>query len=526
MKLRKLELLDDGTHNEVYATTDPDKIFRISKEPLEGEDYEYMIEEVDLIHKINRELGTGNAIPHLYKSIVVEDEKSCLIIERFDMSLQKYMQNACFDTMDDIYDTACQAIDIFLEILNTGVNCIDIKPNNFVINLERVPYGYTGDRTKNFVRMVDLDSYFCLPTEEFIPPEYSSKQKKELMDLFKSLLILQFLSMYLNDDDAKNAKITGNTTMIIEIATKYNVCLSRKGINLFLELLDNCEYNLLPRSYEQLCKYNWKKLYSLFEHYEAKSWYEQLPFCEHLHKNISILPNKLPQIFHQIWLGDDKPPAHIQTVINGWKAVSKWKHYLWRRKDLKYLPVTKWIGENILFPKGKSKNNQKLQQIFLGVMKLEILYRIGGVYIDIGMKCNIDSNDKLELFNELLDNKKSLTVAHQYTKEKGPIKSDFLASFPKISMLKTILTKKIFSEYDTFDQLFGHSIPKSNVEYIPYTGFFYPNDSKPLCSSTKPHKGFKPVNFGTLSARPKTLYIDSKCCKNNSFPESLMYKLF
>lgn len=517
MQLRKLELLDDGTHNEVFSTKDPDKILRISKEPLKKQEYEELLEEIQLIHQIEQELGVGNAIPHVYETVAKKYRPSRQIIERFDMSLHKYMRKRCFDTKEDIYDTACQAIDIFLQLLDIGIFCMDIKPNNFVINLERVPYGYTGNRTNNFVRMIDLDTYFCLPTENLIPDTYTSKQKKELFELFKSLLILQFLSQY----------ITNDLNMLIEIATKYNVCLSRKGINLFLDLVENCKYNLLPHSYEQLCEYEWGKLYTTFEHYDAKSFYEKIPFCEFIHRNISFLPNKLPQIFHQIWLGDGEPPRQVQSVIKGWKTVSDWRHYLWRREDLKYLPVTVWIGDNVLFRKKSSKNSQKLQQIFLGVMKLEILYRIGGVYIDIGMKCNIDSDDKLEEFNDLLSNKNiELMVAHKYTRERGPIRTDFLASQTELPMIKTILTRKIFSEYDTFDQLFGNSIPKANVKYIHDTHLFYPNGAKAMCSSKTPGKGFKPVNFGTASNRPKTLYIDSKCCRKNLFPESLMYKLF
>ena len=518
MPLRKLELIDDGTFNEVFSTKDPDKILRISKKPLKKQQYKELINEIELTHKIEQKLGVGNVIPHVYESIVKKGKKSRQIMERFDMCLNKYKQNHCFDTKEDLYDTACQAIDIFSQLLDIGIFCFDIKPQNFVINLEKVPYGYTGNKTNNFVRIIDLDTYFCNPIEHLIPDTYNSTQKKELFELFKSLLIIQFLSLYLKDD----------RNMLIEIAIKYNVCLSRKGINIFIDLVKNCKDKLLPRSYEQLCEHEWMKVYSLFEHYQATAFYKELPFCEFVHKNISFLPNNLPKIIHQIWLGDGKPPALVQSVIKGWETVSSWRHYLWRREDLKYLPVTVWIGDNVLFKKKSSKNSQKLQQIFLGVMKLEILYRIGGVYIDVGMKCNIDSDDKLEEFNDLISDNVDLElmVAHKYTKEKGPIQTDFLASQSGLSMIKTILTRKIFSKYDTFDQLFGNSIPKAKVKYIHDTQLFYPNGGKPVCSSTTPSKGFKPVNFGTASNRPKTLYIDSKCCKKDLFPESLMYKLF
>lgn len=100
--------------------------------------------------------------------------------------------------------------------------------------------------------------------------------------------------------------------------------------------------------------------------------------------NPSVLPPQkeiiIPKIIHQIWIGGSVPPV-FEKYMNSWKekhADRGWQYILWTDETVKSL-----------FP----LHNQAFydQSESMGVksdlLKWEIIYRFGGVYVDTDFEC-------------------------------------------------------------------------------------------------------------------------------------------
>lgn len=83
----------------------------------------------------------------------------------------------------------------------------------------------------------------------------------------------------------------------------------------------------------------------------------------------------IPKIIHQIWLGPKPIPI---LWIETWKIFCKkynWKHYIWKDKDIEYFKLKN----------KKEFNDAKSYQQKSDIFRYEILYRYGGIYIDVDM---------------------------------------------------------------------------------------------------------------------------------------------
>ena len=104
----------------------------------------------------------------------------------------------------------------------------------------------------------------------------------------------------------------------------------------------------------------------------------------------------IPKIIHQIWVGNSKPPKLNSFYMNTCK-MDGWKYKLWTDEDLtkKNFPITFNLIEKIIqVGKLDKKLNKKLAQI-ADLMRLELLYRNGGVYIDTTAECLKNLDDLL-----------------------------------------------------------------------------------------------------------------------------------
>ena len=85
-------------------------------------------------------------------------------------------------------------------------------------------------------------------------------------------------------------------------------------------------------------------------------------------------PQKIPKIIHQIWIGPKKVPW---KWINSFKISFRnkypgWKYYLWTDEEVsKFNLINK-----------KEYNSEKSYYGKADILRLEILYRFGGIYID------------------------------------------------------------------------------------------------------------------------------------------------
>lgn len=81
---------------------------------------------------------------------------------------------------------------------------------------------------------------------------------------------------------------------------------------------------------------------------------------------------RIPQVFHQIWIGTKPLPQKYKMWQKKWLSVPGWRYKLWTDKDVEKLNL---FNKDIYF---KEKNLGARADI----LRIEILYRFGGVYID------------------------------------------------------------------------------------------------------------------------------------------------
>jgi mannosyltransferase OCH1-like enzyme len=87
---------------------------------------------------------------------------------------------------------------------------------------------------------------------------------------------------------------------------------------------------------------------------------------------------KIPKIIHQIWIGLNSLPDFYKILAESWKKMHPdWQYILWQNEDLENFGI-----KNIeAFYATKSMSERA------NILRLEILERFGGVYIDIDSEC-------------------------------------------------------------------------------------------------------------------------------------------
>lgn len=86
---------------------------------------------------------------------------------------------------------------------------------------------------------------------------------------------------------------------------------------------------------------------------------------------------KIPKIIHQIWLGKDIPEEFKKFQLSWQKFHPDWEYRLWTDKDVKNLPMINSHFFNESYNYGEKSD----------IMRYEILYEYGGVYVDFDFEC-------------------------------------------------------------------------------------------------------------------------------------------
>jgi mannosyltransferase OCH1-like enzyme len=93
----------------------------------------------------------------------------------------------------------------------------------------------------------------------------------------------------------------------------------------------------------------------------------------------------IPRVIHHIWIGPDPIPDEHRRWIGSWKRLHpKWEHRLWTEDDLPNDPIRPEILERLRAPVERAD-----------ILRLEILYRHGGVYVDTDVECLRPVDDAL-----------------------------------------------------------------------------------------------------------------------------------
>jgi inositol phosphorylceramide mannosyltransferase catalytic subunit len=85
----------------------------------------------------------------------------------------------------------------------------------------------------------------------------------------------------------------------------------------------------------------------------------------------------IPRTIHQIWIGPDPLPEDHRGWIETWRTHHpEWEHRLWTEDDLPDDPIRPEVLDRMRMPVERAD-----------ILRLEILYRQGGVYVDTDVEC-------------------------------------------------------------------------------------------------------------------------------------------
>lgn len=122
----------------------------------------------------------------------------------------------------------------------------------------------------------------------------------------------------------------------------------------------------------------------------------------------------IPRILHHIWIGPDPLPDDHRPWIKSWKRQHpKWEHRLWTEDNLPEDPIRPEILERLRAPVERAD-----------ILRLEILYRYGGVYLDGDLEC-------LRPIDPVLEGEEFVGVCHK----PGRITNTAIASVPRHPLL-------------------------------------------------------------------------------------------
>ncbi len=92
--------------------------------------------------------------------------------------------------------------------------------------------------------------------------------------------------------------------------------------------------------------------------------------------NYSILP-RIPKVIHQIWIGSPLPDRYLPLIASWKEAHPDWQYILWDDSMIEALDLVN---------KDQYKESKNWGQK-ADIARYEILYRFGGVYVDIDFEC-------------------------------------------------------------------------------------------------------------------------------------------
>jgi len=156
--------------------------------------------------------------------------------------------------------------------------------------------------------------------------------------------------------------------------------------------------------------------------------------------NIECDPEpRIPKIIHQIWVGSPLPQKYYHWQESWKKYHPDWEYKLWTDKDIEEFGLTNkhWYDKTPNY-------GQKAD-----VARYEILYRLGGVYVDIDFECI----QPLDVLHHTCDFYVGIVPSPQFK-----LNNALFGSVPRSAILKECI------ETMNLDIKYSHN-PKLNVIY-------------------------------------------------------------
>lgn len=179
---------------------------------------------------------------------------------------------------------------------------------------------------------------------------------------------------------------------------------------------------------------------------------------------------RIPKIIHQIWLGSPLPEEYL-ALQDSWKKFHPdWEYHLWTDENIKDLSL---INREI-FEKTKNLGAKA------DILRYEILYQFGGLYVDTDFECLKPFDD----IHYLADFYAGLLASHQPC-----IMNSLIGSSSNNAIIKEIIGRiNAASQENNPDEIFAATGPlyftRCFFEAVPTTAekclifpasFFYPS---------------------------------------------------
>jgi len=253
---------------------------------------------------------------------------------------------------------------------------------------------------------------------------------------------------------------------------------------------------------------------------------------------------RIPKTIHQIWIGPNDVPELQQLYMNTCNHIDGWNYRLWTNDDItpEQFPKTyDYIQKVIAAGKKMNAPNTKYAQIS-DLMRLEILYHYGGVYLDTTIECvKIDKLEKMIGNNTfVVSNEDTCEFDCLGRDDKRYISNSFIASIPRNPILRHLLMKKNLNKMDFMEKrvnmvsgpyYLGEQLYMLRKDYditmLP-SPWVYPHGEKnDYRSRAKPDKCLSKKKTERTTRQMKkgdqTVFVEYPC---RSFPRSYLIKHF
>jgi mannosyltransferase OCH1-like enzyme len=139
----------------------------------------------------------------------------------------------------------------------------------------------------------------------------------------------------------------------------------------------------------------------------------------------------IPRTIHHIWIGPDPLPGELAPYVESWRRHHPgWELRFWGEDNLPEDPIRPEIRERLRSPVERSD-----------ILRLEILYRYGGVYVDTDLEC-------LRPLDDVLGDADFVAT----TFKPGRVTNTFIASAPEHPLLAQALGEIKPREFHGFDK--------------------------------------------------------------------------
>ena len=300
--------------------------------------------------------------------------------------------------------------DLSLEELKKQKNCI-IKYDFPYIISDKYPEIYKHSKglykpglKKNNIFTIGIHvrrgELHVVDSDRILPNNYYINIALKLINLCNQLNLKYIIELY-TEIPTKDLVITGNHVGIKNrINTNINIAQNQDNISEFdvipnlvkyinedtLDTFDrmiNCDVLLTSRSSFSACASYLKNGISIYHPFWHNMMnrdipYNDLNFNNKINSFLETFVNKIPNIIHQVWLGSKQIPSYVETNLKILNPEYKYIFY----KDDECINFIKTYFNHVL----ETFNNIKLPQHKCDLFRYCLLYKYGGVYLDIDLE--------------------------------------------------------------------------------------------------------------------------------------------